>query len=100
MTDAELGKLVNAAFDEVGFVDVIRDRLRTAVEAAIGDAATGPGIRAGHAAGEELATVLIAQARDLRRTRARGPAGLRTVTTAEDAERRATAFRAMAGVRI
>jgi hypothetical protein len=104
MTDAELGKLVNAAFDEAGFVDVIRERLRKAVEAVVGGVTTEPDVRAGHAAGEELATLLIAQARDAGRPRVRGRAGVRAVglrgLAAEDVERRATAFRTMAGVRI
>jgi hypothetical protein len=89
MTDADLGKLVHAAFDEAGFVDTIRERLRKAVAAAIGDGAEA-GVRAGHAAGEQLATVLIARGRDARMR----PAG------ADEVERRATAFRAMAGVRV
>jgi hypothetical protein len=104
MTDTELGKLVNAAFDDAGFVDAIRERLRNAVEAVVGGVATEPDVRAGHAAGEELATLLIAQARDTRRTRAPGPTAVRALgdrnPIAEDVERRATAFRAMAGVRV
>ena len=104
MTDTELGKLVNAAFDEAGFVDAIRERLREAVEAVVGGVSTELDVRAGHAAGEELATLLIAQARDAGRTRAPGRAGVRAVgarALAGDAvERRATAFRTMAGVRL
>jgi len=104
MTDAQLGKLVNAAFDDAGFVDAIRERLRNAVEAVVGGVTTEPDVRAGHAAGEELATVLIAQARDTRRTRAPGSTAVDAVGNrkpiAEAVERRATAFRTMAGVRV
>ena len=64
MTDAELGKLVHATFEEVGFAETIRERLRTAA-----------------------ATVIA----DRPRVRQSG-------TSAADMERRATAFRLMAGV--
>jgi hypothetical protein len=104
MTDTELGKLVNAAFDEAGFVDAIRERLRKAVETVVGGATTEQDVRAGHAAGEELATLLIAQARDAGRARASGRVGVHAVgaraLAVDPVERRATAFRTMAGVRL
>ena len=61
MTDAELGKLVNAAFDETGFVVTIRERLRNAVAAVIGDIAAEADVQAGRVAADQLAGVLVAR---------------------------------------
>jgi hypothetical protein len=101
MTDAELGKLVHAAFEEIGFAETIRERLRTAVRTVIAD---GPGSSAGSAAvvaADDLATALVAWRRDLRRGSTSGRHGSRvgqSATSAADVERRANAFRVMAGV--
>ena len=93
MTDAQLGRLVHAAFDGAGFADTIRDRLCDAVQTVIGDAGPERDACAGRAAAEELATVLIARSHGRTRPKdaANGPAQI---------EQRAHAFRAMAGVRV
>ena len=99
MTDADLGRIVNAAFDESGFVETIRERLRTAVAAVIGDDAADADVCAGRMAAEQLATILVAQGRDAVRARARRPGEVGHRSDADDVERRAAAFRTMAGVR-
>jgi hypothetical protein len=102
MTDTELGKLVNAAFDDVRFVGTIRDRLRTAITGVIADYSTDADVRAGRMAGEDLATLLVSQRPQAGLARAPYAAGARGVghrtTAVDDAERRARAFRTMAGV--
>jgi hypothetical protein len=102
MTDVELGKLVNAAFDGTGFAVTIRERLRAAVAAVIGDIAAEAEVQAGGVAADELAQLLMAR----RRAISGGPlgrAGIRPVRRPvgpdEEVERRAAAFRTMAGVR-
>jgi hypothetical protein len=103
MTATELGDLVNAAFDDVHFVDTIRERLRTAVAAVIGVDTADADVRAGRMAAEQLATVLVAQRRAAgheRAPHADRPRGAHPSTAVEDVELRARAFRAMAGVRV
>jgi hypothetical protein len=104
MTDVELGKLVNTAFDAAGFVETIRERLRTAVAAVIGDGADEADVRASRTATDALATVLVDQGSEARDARAPRAAGGRTMahrsTASHDVELRATAFRTMAGVRV
>lgn len=103
MTDAELGKLVNAAFDETGFVMTLRERLRDAVAAVIGDIAADADVEAGRVAADELAGLLLARRRATS-GRMLGRGGIRgvrhSVGSDEEVERRAAAFRTMAGVRI
>jgi hypothetical protein len=102
MTDTELGKLVNAAFDETDFVVTIRGRLRDAVAAVIGDSAAEAEMQAGRVAADELAGVLVARQRKTS-VRALGPSGTRSVpqpAPSAELERRAAAFRRMAGVRV
>ncbi len=102
MTDAELGKLVHAAFDETGFVVTIRDRLREAVAAVIGDGASEAEMQASRVAADELAEVLVARQRKTS-ARALGRSGIRPVrqpAPGGEVERRAAAFRRMAGVRV
>jgi hypothetical protein len=95
MTDAELGKLVHGAIDAAGFEDTMRDRVREAVEGAVARSATADDVRVSRAAAERLDGALISHGRDVARARgARRAAG-----AAEDSERRAAAFRLMAGVR-
>ena len=102
MTDTELGKLVHAAFDEIGFADTIRERLRTAVAVVIADGAGNTGVRQGLMAADELATTLVARRREVHRKESSGRGTPRRVRSEhaihEDVERRAAAFRAMAGV--
>ena len=94
MTDAELGKLVNAAFEEAGFGETVRGRLREAVVAVIGDGATSAQLRASRVAADELEGLLVARKRSSRSYAPRPSA----VTTAEDVKQKA--FRVMAGVRV
>lgn len=100
MTDVELGKLVNAAFDETGFVVTIRERLRNAVAAVIGDIAVEADVQAGRVAADELAGVLVATRATSGRPLSR--AGIRAVRASlssdEEMELRAAAFRMMTGV--
>jgi hypothetical protein len=96
MTDAELGKLVNAAFDEGGFVETIRERLRDAVTGVISAGAAEGEVHAARVAAEDLASLLVARHAEPRARRPRPPG----VTSGDDAKRRATAFRVMAGVRV
>lgn len=102
MTDAELGKLVNAASDETDFVVTIRERLRSAVASAIGDIAEDADVQAGRFAADELAKLLVARRRATS-AGVLGRAGIRAVGhpvgSDEEVERRAAAFRTMAGVR-
>jgi hypothetical protein len=94
MTDADLGKLVNDAIDEAGFADTFRERVRAAVEGVIMTDATSDERRASRAAGERLGTSLVSHGQDVARAR-RTEGG-----EPEDSERRAAAFRVMAGVRV
>jgi hypothetical protein len=101
MTDAQLGKLVHAAFEELGFAETIRERLQTAVATVIADGPRSSGVRAAIVAADELATALVARRREVGRESTSGPGGSRvrqTATSAADVERRANAFRVMAGV--
>jgi len=104
LTDTELGKLVNAAFDEIGFADTIRERLRTAVAVVIGHGAGNAGVRQGLMAADELATTLVGRGQEVHRARASrrsSPRGVKDESaTPDDVEQRAAAFRAMAGVRV
>jgi hypothetical protein len=104
MTDAELGKLVHAAFDGAGFVETIRERLQNAVADVIGESATAADVHASRTATEEIATLLVARWHEIGHARAPYAAAVGTddhrSTAADDVEERATAFRAMAGVRM
>ena len=98
MIDVELG-----TFDQVGFGETIRQRLRRAVAAVVGNRAGDAVHRARRMTAEERATILVDRRREAGRARAQRPALAPAVghqaTTHEHAERRAAAFRAMAGVR-
>jgi hypothetical protein len=77
LTDFELWNLVNTAFGEMGLAH--RERL----------------------AADELATTLVARRREVHRKRTSGrstPGVRNTSATPDDIERRAAAFRTMAGV--
>jgi hypothetical protein len=104
MTDADLGKLVNAAFDAAGFAETIRERLRSAVADAIGDGEDDADVRASRVATDALAALLVAQGRKVGHARALRAAGRRAdehrSNATHEVELRATAFRAMAGVRV
>ena len=102
MNDAESGKLVNATFDGAGILETIRERLRHAV-ASVLEGGAGEVELVCRMAADELAALLIEE-RGVITLPASRPAGIHAVrpriTTGEDVERRATAFRAMAGVRV
>ena len=99
MPDVELGK-----FDEAGSGETIRQRLRRAVAAVIGNRAGDADHRARRMTAEERTTILVAQRREAGRARAERPALVPAVghraTPDEQVERRAAAFRTMAGVRV
>jgi hypothetical protein len=101
MTDAELGKLVHAAFEETGFAETIRERLRTAVATVIVDGPGRSGVGAAVMAADDLAMALVARRDEVGRASTSGPRTSRvrqSATSGDDVERRATAFRLMAGV--
>jgi hypothetical protein len=103
MTDAELEKPINAALGDTRFAATIREQLRDAVAAVIGDGATEVEIQAGRNAADQLARFLVAR-RDVLSAGGQRHPDIRSrpqrLAVDEDAERRAAAFRAMTGVRV
>jgi hypothetical protein len=85
--------VASGTFDELGFGETIRQGVRSAVAAVVGN-------RARHMTAEERATILVAERRQAGHANAQRPALEHDATTVEHAERRAAAFRIMAGVRV
>lgn len=101
VTHAEFERCLDDAFCDTRFAVAIRSSVHEAVDRALSGTTAGPDARReGRVAGERLAADLVAQAKAHTGTARPSTQGSAMPMAIEDRERRAVAFRAMAGVRV